>query len=193
MDDLKDRLGGGDRRSTGRADEVAVEAEAHPQLLVGLVVCLSHDDPLVRMRAADALEKATRSHPERLQPFAAAILEIAGVARQQEVRWHAAQLIGRISWTSPQQAQAVRILHEYLNDRSRIVVTFSLQALADLARRDPALKEEIRPLLASMAGSPSPAVRSRAAHLLADLERAKDPRSRRGGQAEANPIMHPEE
>lgn len=171
MDSLLERLTGGDRRSTGCADEVAAEAEARPELLMVLLTGLDHADPLVRMRSADALEKATRAAPERLQPFAAAILAAAEGASQQEVRWHAAQLIGRLEWTPEQQERAVRLLYHYLQARSRIVVTFSLQALADLAQRDPDLMEQVRPLLSELAVTSSGAVRSRAARLLAELGR----------------------
>jgi HEAT repeat protein len=170
MDDsILQNLAGGDRRSTGRSDEVAAQARANPSLLPALVDGMCSTDPLIRMRAADALEKATADCPERLQPFAGAILEVASTTGQQEVRWHAAQLLPRIAWNPAEYAQVIRVLESYLQDRSRIVVTFSLQALADFSRTDPLLRKQVVPLLDQMLNSPAAAVRSRAARLLRDL------------------------
>ncbi len=168
-DDILQRLTGGDRRSTGRSDEVAAEAEARPELLASLVRGMRSPDPLVRMRAADALEKATANCPQRLQPFASAILDIAGESAQQEVRWHIAQMLPRITWTPEQYTRAVQLLESYLDDRSRIVVTFSLQALVDFSREDIHLRQRILPLLDQMASGPGGAIRSRAARLLKEL------------------------
>jgi HEAT repeat protein len=53
---------------------------------------------------------------------------------QKEVRWHVAQLLPRLALTPRQQTQAVALLRGLLDDGSRIVRTFAMQALADLAR-----------------------------------------------------------
>jgi alpha-beta hydrolase superfamily lysophospholipase len=59
-------LEGGDRRSVGRADEVAALVSRNPKLFPQLIAGLWSDDPLVRMRAADAAEKVTRTAPQLL-------------------------------------------------------------------------------------------------------------------------------
>ena len=61
---LLDHLTGGDRRSIGRANEVVTAVLANPALLSELVPGLAHDDPLIRMRAADALAKVGEQRPE---------------------------------------------------------------------------------------------------------------------------------
>ncbi len=55
-------LEGGDRRTIGRSDEVAAMVSKNPELFPRLVRGLWSEDPLVRMRAADATEKVTRLH-----------------------------------------------------------------------------------------------------------------------------------
>ncbi len=62
-------LEGGDRRTIGRADEVAVMVLQKPKLFAQLIAGLWSDDPLVRMRAADAAEKVTRENRELLQHY----------------------------------------------------------------------------------------------------------------------------
>jgi hypothetical protein len=64
MHELLDRLTGGDRRSIGRSNEVVVAVIAEPSLFGVLFGSLWSRDPLIRMRAADALEKITAKHPE---------------------------------------------------------------------------------------------------------------------------------
>ena len=51
-EDILSALGGGDRRSTGRADEVAALVADEPRLFPKLMAGLWSTDPLIRMRAA---------------------------------------------------------------------------------------------------------------------------------------------
>jgi len=78
-------LEGGDRRSVGRAAEVAELVRADPALVGALFAGMEGDDPLVRMRAADALEKATSSRPELLAGYAERLLSLMATQPQQEV------------------------------------------------------------------------------------------------------------
>jgi len=64
MHELLSRLTGGDRRSIGRTGEVVAAVLGEPSLFGVLLSGLWSSDPLVRMRAADALEKITRKHEE---------------------------------------------------------------------------------------------------------------------------------
>jgi len=172
-DPVRDILGllkGGDRRSIGRVDEVLREVLAHPELFSHLVAGIADDDPLVRMRAADAVEKLTAVHPQWLVPHKAALLGSLAAIQQQEVRWHIAQMLPRLPLAGNEKRRAVRILLSYLNDESRIVKTFAMQALADLARQDSRLRTKVVRLLTDLTRSGSPAMRSRGRKLLTDLE-----------------------
>jgi predicted thioredoxin/glutaredoxin len=46
------------------------------------------DDPLIRMRSADAIEKITAKRPEYLQPYKEKLIKQIAKSEQQEVRWH---------------------------------------------------------------------------------------------------------
>jgi len=53
----------------GRSDQVAAMVAEAPELFSELIAGLWSEDPLVRMRAADAAEKVTRKKGELLQPY----------------------------------------------------------------------------------------------------------------------------
>ncbi len=80
------KLSGGNRGSIGRSNEVVAAVLARPALFPALFAGFANDDPVVRMRAADAIEKITTQRPELLQPFKRKLLAIAGSSDQQKVR-----------------------------------------------------------------------------------------------------------
>ena len=169
MIDILARLQGGDRRSIGRSDEVVADVLAAPELFGELFTGMTGDDPLVRMRAADAVEKITLLHPEYLQPLKSELLQEVARVRQQEVRWHVAQMLPRLELSHAERLEAMQILSSYLADKSRIVQTFSLQAMADLAEQDADLRQQVISILEAAAKSGSPAVKSRVKKLLRKL------------------------
>jgi hypothetical protein len=169
MHPILKKLSGGTRRSIGKANQVAAEVLAHPNLFAHLVAALASDDELLRMRAGDAIEKISAQRPDLLHPFKKKLLTIANRTRQQEVRWHAAQIIPRLNLTPAERAAAIEILFDYLRDKSSIVKTFAMQALADLAASDPKLKSQIRPLLEELTQIGTPAMRARGRKLLRKL------------------------
>ncbi len=163
------QLQGGDRRSIGRSDEVAAAVIANPALLDALFDCLLGEDAVVRMRAADALEKVSVRYPQYLQPYKERLLQQVASIPQQEVRWHVAQMLPRLELSGPERAAAVKWLLAYLEDDSRIVKTMAMQALADLAQTDAALRPQVRALLEKLMVYGSPAMRSRGRKLLKQL------------------------
>ncbi len=92
MSGILEKLKGGDLRSIGRAEEVVQDILNNPVLFTEVFEGMLDDDPLVRMRSADALEKVSSSHPEYLQPFKNRLISEVSQVRQQEVRWHVAQM-----------------------------------------------------------------------------------------------------
>lgn len=164
-------LSGGDRRSIGRSLEVAAEVLANPPLFKGVIRGLFSADPIIRMRAADAAEKITRHNPDLLGPHKKTLLKIAETD-QKEVRWHVAQLFSRIEWTRSERTVILTILQEYLKDKSSIVRTFSMQAMADQAEKDRKLRAGILKQLRMLTESGTPAMKSRGKKLLKRFERS---------------------
>jgi hypothetical protein len=102
-------LNGRDRRSVGRRDEAVAIAMAEPVRIQELVDCLAPSDPLIRMRASDALELISHQHPEWIQPYSR-LLQENGPLPQQEVRRHIAQIVPRLDSTASEQDLAVTLL-----------------------------------------------------------------------------------
>jgi HEAT repeat protein len=173
MHSMLKKLSGGDRRSIGRSNEIVAEVLARPGYFRHVFAGLSSDDPLVRMRAADAVEKITVRRPELLQPFKKKLLAVAGSTDQQEVRWHAALMIPRLKLTARERAVAVDIFFDYLRDRSSIVKTWAMQALFDLACNDSSLLAKILPLVEELTEIGTPAMRARGRKILQHLNRRR--------------------
>lgn len=161
------RLQGGDRRSIGASLEVAADVLANPLLFPDLFGGMLSDDPLIRMRAADAVEKVTMHNPQLLQPLKKKLLGRIALVDQKEIRWHSAQLFSRIEWTRPERAKLLQILQEYLTDASSIVRTFAMQALADIAEKDKKLRTPILKQLKQLTETGTPAMKARGKKLLA--------------------------
>ena len=180
---LLSKLRGGDRRSIGKVGEVVSAVRKKPDLFSDLVTGLFDEDPVVRMRAADAMEKISSDHPELLRPFKGKLLQLANVTEQQELRWHMAQMIPRLKLRPEETAAATEIFFEYLNDKSKIVVTFAMQALADLAIKQPDISARVTRAIEKLTQTGSPAIRSRGEKLLPQLKNPSD-KNRRGKTVE---------
>jgi HEAT repeat protein len=168
------KLTGGDRRSIGRSEEVVERILADVRLFDPVFDAIGDDDPLVRMRAADAIEKVSARRPELLKPYARRLLEF-GEIEQQEVRWHVAQMLPRVPLRAPERRRAVALLERYLDDRSSIVRTWAMQALAELAMDDAALRRRVVPIIRRLTETGTPAMRARGRRVLQTLSAARSP------------------
>jgi HEAT repeat protein len=164
------KLKGGDLRSIGRSNEVAEEAVKSPASFADLIRGLLDEDRLVRMRTADSVEKMTRKQPELLQRWKRLIVDTASRQSDKEMRWHMAQILPRLHLTSREREKAFDILIEYLDDKSSIVRTFSMQALCDFALQDDKLLEQVYPIIERLTTKGTAAMKSRGRKLLAQLE-----------------------
>jgi hypothetical protein len=179
MESILNKLKGNDRRSIDRVKEVVNNVLANPDLFESVFNRMLSDNPVLRMRSADAVEKITAWHREYLQPYKVQIIHRIALSEQQEVRWHVAQLFSRLQLTPSERHTVVKILTEYLKGDSKIVKTFSMQALADIAEQDSELYKPILHQLKVLMRTGSPAMQSRGRKLLAKLRRI-NPLSRRG-------------
>ncbi len=165
MNSILQKLIGGDFRSIGKSNEVVAIVLSNPLLFPELFAGLFVDDPLVRMRAADSIEKITLNKPELLQKYKRQIFDKASLIEQQEVQWHIAQIIPRLKLSKSDMAKALKILDSYLKTtKSNIVCVMSLQALAELAMQGTLNIDEIIKrikIYAKQVNTPSVTARSR--------------------------------
>ena len=153
----------------GRSDQVAAMVAEAPELFSELIAGLWSEDPLVRMRAADAAEKVTRKKGELLQPYKGELLGLMAET-EQELRWHLAAMVPRLALNPKQRNLATALLVGYLEDRSSIVKTFALQGLADLAQDDPSIRPGVIEILRQATRTGTAAMKARGRKLLGRLE-----------------------
>ncbi len=151
-------------------EEVIEQVRAQPALFDQLIAGMMHDDPLVRMRCADAAEKLTADHPDWLQRHKRVLLDAISQSEQQEVRWHVAQMLPRLKLTKRERGRALRVLMDCLQDKSRIVQASALQGLADLCEQDAALKSQVIAIILTHSTHGSPAVKARCRKLLKQFD-----------------------
>ena len=158
-------------RAIERPSGVRATAEGRPKQVAELVDALAGEDPVVRLRAADALEKVVRTHSAALGPHVAELLGPIADTKQAEVRWHIAQLIPRLVALGGSARRARRVLEDYLTDPSVIVRTEAMTSLVTLANDRPAMRARVRELVAEAASMGHAAERARARRLARAVER----------------------
>jgi len=170
MHPLLQKLEGGDRRSIGRADEVASDVLNDPGLFHVLIEGLNIENPIIKMRASDAMEKASIEHPEYLLPFKKQLMEVANNSEQKEVRWHMAQILPRLNLNHKENIAVIDILLTYLSGNSSIVNTFVMQAFANIAKTDEKLRPSLLAHISELTTEGTPAMKARGKKLLAELK-----------------------
>jgi hypothetical protein len=168
------KLQGGDLRSIGKVDEVVSDILRNNALFPQLFEGMCNADSVIRMRAADAVEKITRINPTWLFPFKKRLIEEVSQIEQQEVQWHLAQMFSRLDLDERELDRVVDLLRKWIEtSKSNIVKVNSIQTLCDLASRYPNIKQSVIQVLQESISNGSPAVVSRGKKLLKILE-AKD-------------------
>ena len=170
MNSIENLLIIGDMRTTGKSEEVVGLVLSNPQLFKDVINAILVDDPGIRMRASDVAEKITRTHPEWLEPYKKLFLEVISTIDQKEVRWHTAQMLNRMQYTTIEQQKVFNLLMTFLKDRSSIVKTFTMQALADLAIQNRTYLNQVQRLLYKLTQEGSPAMKTRGKKLLLGLK-----------------------
>jgi len=169
MHPLLQSLSGGDRRSVGKSNRAVLAVLENPELIGILFQGVETTDPVLRMRCADAIEKVTTNRPDLLVPFKKKILNRLSKIEQQEVRWHVAPMLARLPLTKTEETTVVNLLLSNTNDRSSIVKTMSMQALADIALRSHRLLPEIKQHIEELSVIGTPAMKARSKKLLKSL------------------------
>lgn len=166
-------LSDGDRRSVGESELAVIAVLDQPELISVLFQGLEQSNPVLRMRCADAIEKITAQNPELLVPFKKKLLQKYSKIEQQEVCWHVAPMLARLRLSNSEEKSVIGLLLSYTNDRSSIVKTMSMQALADIALRSPSHLPEVRQHIEELMVIGTPAMKARGKKLLKTLTKSK--------------------
>ena len=115
------------------------------------------------MRAADAVEKITISHPNYLQGHKREMAELFDKAENKELKWHLALLGPRISFSHQELEKVWQMLLGWATDKneSRIVRVNSLQALFEVSTLNKELREDFSSRLSEIEKENIPSLNAR--------------------------------
>jgi TPR repeat protein len=162
---------GGKSNSLGRAAEVTAIVLQDRVLLAELYACMFEDDPWVRMRAADCLEKICRVHPDWIEPYIDKIADELAVSGQPSIQWHIAQIYREVKLSPAQKRFAINWLKELLSTTQVdwIVAANAMDSLAQFVRDGSMPHADLAALLEIQLGHHSKSVVRRAHKLLEQL------------------------
>lgn len=170
MNEILGLLSGGDLRSDGRANEAADQVIENPTLILDLVAGLGEPDDVVRARAAHALERVSRSHPEMMRPYLGQLIEMAEKDAVPMVRWHLAMIFGNLAVFKEEAGSLTTALYHLLEDGSVFVQSWAIVSLCILGRRDRGRGEEILRRIKAHQNDRSTAIRSKVIKAIRLLE-----------------------
>lgn len=171
MSELLNRLSGGDLRSIGDADAVVAiigdDQDRFDEVFQGFY----SDDPVLRMRVSDVIEKSARHYSALLNKHTAAIVERLPVwDEQQEVKIPLALMLGYLTLSKAQLPIVKKYLHKWLPDtRSRIVQVNCMHSLVDLGLKHGEPEKELIAMVHEQMDKGSAAVKARGRKLLKKL------------------------
>lgn len=172
MSQILQKLKGGDLRSLGRAEEVVQDILKNPALFREVFEGMLKDNPVVRMRSADALEKVSSKYPEYLQPYKDRLIKEVSKIKQQEVRWHVAQMFSYLEVSYQEKDEIIEKLFSWLDSQeSKIVKVCAMQTLVDFAEKDENIKPKIERKIKEIIKNGSPAMVSRGRKLIKKLKK----------------------
>ncbi|MGD8864318.1 MAG: hypothetical protein PVI81_01880 [Anaerolineales bacterium] len=161
MSSILDWLRGGDLRSDGAANSVVDAVGNDLTLIPELMYGLSDESDVVRGRAADALEKVARNHPEALLPHLEEITREMNQSQVPMVKWHLAMLLGHLIPLGEKLDTICTALINRLADDSVFTVSWSIVSLCILARSNPAYSQTALRSIRALNSHPSKAVRAK--------------------------------
>ena len=167
MVNFSELLSGGDLRSIGKSDAVVKLILEKPKTFDELFECLYSEDPVIRMRSADAIEKISVVQPTLLKNYKTPLLQRISRIDQKEVQWHYAQIVPRLALTNSEAKECVdTLLNNVQSSKSNIVKVFSIQAIYDIAKLHTEIAPVINKLLIEFMDSEVPSIKSRVRKLM---------------------------
>ncbi len=162
---------GGKSNSLGRVDEVIRLVLHDRSRLNELYECLFSDDAWSRMRAADALEKICREHPDWILPYVDRFPDELAISSQPSIQWHLAQIYNQIDLTDEQRRFAINWLKRLLSTKEVdwIVSANAMDTLVQFTKDGSFPTAEMSALLQVQQSHKSNAVIKRATKLLTEL------------------------
>lgn len=162
---------GGHANSLGRVNEVIEIVLDDGSRLEELYACMFHEDAWVRMRAADAIEKVCRQHPDWLKSYIDRIASELSGSTQPSIQWHLAEIYRQVDLTEAQKTFAINWLKNLIStvEVDWIVAANTMTTLLKFTKDGSFSRTEMFSLLKVQQEHKSNAVKKRATRLLGEL------------------------
>ena len=161
MSEILGWLSDGDLRSDGLADQAAEFILENPQLLDELFEGLYSENPVIRGRTADALEKVARKEPDL---FIQRVPELTALVKKETVpmvKMHLAMLFGHLVPCEQRIDEITEVLLHLLKDESAFTISWTITSLAIIGVKYPERKELIYDCISRLGENESIAIRTR--------------------------------
>ena len=153
------------------SDDLISAVVRDPQQFGDLFEAMLHEDPIVRGRAANAVDELSRNRPDLLAPYRKRLIDEVGQVEQPEVRRRVALMLSRIRLDPKERSRAVALLERYLHDKSVSLVLASIETLVDFSQEDRHLRKRVTSIVERMAKRGTPSMQTRAKKLLMRLQK----------------------
>ncbi|MBK9636808.1 MAG: hypothetical protein IPO63_02985 [Bacteroidetes bacterium] len=162
MKEYEKILAGGDLRSIGKSNFVTLKIQTQKDF-DELFQYLFHENRIIVMRAADAIEKVTINNAQYLAKHKGEIIKLCNMAKDKELKWHLALIIPRLHLNNKEFGNAWNTLVNWAKDKtnSRIVRVNSIQGLFQLKQRDKVFEKEFNLILSEIINENIPSINAR--------------------------------
>lgn len=162
MQQFLELLSGGDLRSIAQSNKVVGLVQGQEDF-DKLFQCLFHEDRLVVMRAADAVEKLTVTNKNYLASHKRELIELCKKATDKELKWHLALMVSRLVLRKSELGIIWELLTSWALDQkeSRIVRVNSIEGMFHLLQGHRELEQDFKLLLSELERQDVPSLNAR--------------------------------
>lgn len=162
MCELEKILSSGNPRSLGDINSL-LDKNKKQEDFDELFPFLSHSNRVVVMRSSDAVEKISQYNPEFLQKHKEKIFELCQSEIFNELKWHLALLLPRLSLSENELGKAWEILSNWTKNKenSKIVRVNSLQGMYEIVQKEKFLKQDLELTMEEIGMEEVPSINAR--------------------------------
>ncbi len=171
MASLENILANGKRNQADDLQEFVAQAIENNRLVAEIVALSNHNSANIAARAIWIVRKLTETSPELLSKYKPILLHDLTQSPFWEVKAELCHIIPRLKLDYKEIKGAIAFFKNNLNDKSKIVKAWSLDALYELSKIEAKIGPEVLKLLQSALEDEAASVRARARNILKKSDR----------------------
>ena len=173
MDSLENLLANGKRNQTDDLEEYVAQAIENNRLVAEIVALSKHNKANIAARAIWIVRKLTETSPELLSKYKPILLNDLTQSPFWEVKAELCHIIPNLKLDYEEIKGAIAFFKNNLDDKSKIVKAWSLDALYEFSKIEPKITSEVERLLQMALKDEAASVRARARKILKKVDAKK--------------------